>query len=90
MDEPSNDMPPMPAHDYALQWAEDTLSGRIDGTPFEWGERNLALSYQHAIATLRQLDNAIAAIADAGPTDDLLTALYAIRRECEPWVLQNA
>lgn len=43
--EDTSDKPPMPDHDYARQWALDTLSGRADGGRFAWGERNLALAY---------------------------------------------
>lgn len=80
------DKPPMPAHDYALQWADDTLSGRIDGTQFEWGERNLALSYRHAIATLRRLNEALDAMWNGGSSDGLVRAVCAVQQECKPWV----
>lgn len=51
--------PEMPAHDYAAQWARDTLSGRSDGTPFEWGERNLARSYLAVLTVLEQAQDCI-------------------------------
>ena len=41
----TSDKPPMPAHDYAEQWAADTLSGKTEGGRFSWGERNLAHAY---------------------------------------------
>lgn len=44
--------PPMPAHDYAEQWARDTLSGK-EGGRFEWGERNLARAYLAQTAALK-------------------------------------
>jgi hypothetical protein len=45
--------PLMPAHDYARQWASDTLSGKIGGR-FEWGERNLAKCYLDLLKEPRQ------------------------------------
>lgn len=36
--------PPMPAHDYAVVWARDTLSGKERGE-FDWGDRNIARAY---------------------------------------------
>jgi hypothetical protein len=45
VEEDVSDKPPMPAHDYAWQWARDTLSGKAGGGRFSWGERNIARAY---------------------------------------------
>ena len=60
------DKPQMPAHDYAKQWARDTLSGRIEGGQFEWGDRNIARSYLALDRTSSELKDALTImIADA-------------------------
>lgn len=58
--------PQMPAHDYATQWARDTLSGHADGTPFEWGDRNMSRSY---LALRRLLEQAQDCIRGETPED---------------------
>lgn len=52
--------PRMPAHDYASQWAQDTLSGNADGTPMPWGERNLARAYLDQSAEIARLRDVLA------------------------------
>jgi hypothetical protein len=58
--------PPIPAHDYATQWASDTLSGKAKGGRFEWGERNLAASY---LSLHRLLEQCQACILGETPED---------------------
>lgn len=61
--------PPLGDHEYAKQWARDTLSGRAEGGKFAWGERNLARAYLNRdtqIATLRAaLESARKALSGA-------------------------
>ena len=75
-----NNKPPMPAHDYATQWARDTLSGRATGGRYEWGNENLARSYLN----LRNIIRAVLDADERGQGIGYSEAMEAAKKAIEP------
>ena len=72
--EDETDKPPLGDASYARQWASDTLSGRVGGGKFPWGERNLSHAFLNMLGTTNTMEISSAAY---------LSAAYDWRKKAE-------